>query len=283
MGLKKINGELERIAQIVSRWSDAQSVSDIERELVLDKLKSLYEEVMFFEREMPAEDGPMAAPEAFEAEESAEPLPGIESETVMDGRLFDVDDITPPPARSTLDRKVILSLYGDEPAACSAAEPVSEDTMLAGEQAVTTALCEPEPAPQEQPEAEPVVEPEPEPTPEPVHHNGAPGQVLGEVINAGAERLGDALARGANNGDVASHLASAATQSLRGAIGINDRFQIISEVFNGDAAAYEQAIDDLESYEDLDELMIHIHDRYSWNPNAEGTKTLIEILTRKFS
>ena len=33
------------------------SVSDIERELVLDKLKRLYEEVMFFDRERMCEGG----------------------------------------------------------------------------------------------------------------------------------------------------------------------------------------------------------------------------------
>ena len=51
MSLKQIHEELSKIGRITARWN-GDSVSDIERELVLDKLKNLYEEVMFFGRDI---------------------------------------------------------------------------------------------------------------------------------------------------------------------------------------------------------------------------------------
>lgn len=74
MSLKQINEELSKIGRITSRWGDSP-VSDIERELVLDKLKCLYEQVMFFERDLPEElpsDAGIAVPAAATAEELGE-------------------------------------------------------------------------------------------------------------------------------------------------------------------------------------------------------------------
>lgn len=105
--------------------------------------------------------------------------------------------------------------------------------------------------------------------------------VLGEVINHDVRTLADTFA---SRRDTASELArGGAVADLRQAIGINDRFLLIRDLFGGDAGEYDRVIDLLNGFDDLDECMIHITEHYAWNPNSDGAKFLVELLERKLS
>lgn len=109
-----------------------------------------------------------------------------------------------------------------------------------------------------------------------------PAGVLGEVINHDVRTLGDELRAPRHN--VASELARReSVDDLRKAIGINDKFLMIRDLFGGDAAAYDRAIDTLNTFDDLDDCLIHIAEHYAWNPNSDGAKLLMELLERKLS
>ncbi len=69
---------------------------------------------------------------------------------------------------------------------------------------------------------------------------------------------------------------------LRRAIGINDKFLMIRDLFGGDAAAYEAAIGTLNGFDDFDECMIYIAENYAWNANSDGAKFLMELLERRW-
>lgn len=169
----------------------------------------------------------------------------------------------------------------------------------------------PAPAPEqpEEPEAEPEPEFEPEPEPlqsHPAHashsagavphgavpgaaphaHPSAPlaaegGAVLGEVINHDVRTLADTIAPPR---DMASQIArSEPVTDLRRAIGINDRFLMIRDLFGGDADAYERAITALDGCSDLDECMIYIAENYAWNSSSDGARFLMELLERKYA
>lgn len=163
----------------------------------------------------------------------------------------------------------------------------------------------------EEPESEPEPESESEPEPEPVQshpahashsagavphgagpgvaphaHPSAPlaaegGAVLGEVINHDVRTLADTIAPPR---DMASQIArSEPVTDLRRAIGINDRFLMIRDLFGGDADAYERAITALDGCSDLDECMIYIAENYAWNSSSDGARFLMELLERKYA
>ena len=72
-------------------------------------------------------------------------------------------------------------------------------------------------------------------------------------------------------------------QSIRAAIGLNDKFLLIRDLFDGDAALYEDTIAQLDDYTDLDECMIFIVENFQWNPDSEGAKMLVSLIERKLA
>ena len=121
--------------------------------------------------------------------------------------------------------------------------------------------------------------PEPTSASEPLHPQG--GAVLGEVINPHVQTLADTIAP---PHDIASELRrNEPVTDLRQAIGLNDKFLLIRDLFGGDAQAYERAIETLNDFDDLDDCMIFIAEHYAWNPNSDGAKLMMELLERKFA
>jgi hypothetical protein len=84
-------------------------------------------------------------------------------------------------------------------------------------------------------------------------------------------------------GDDAPTTAFNRITDLRKAIGLNDKFLMIRDLFGGDAARYEDTIDTLNEFDDLDECMIYIVENFRWNPDSEGAKLLVSLLERKLA
>ena len=105
--------------------------------------------------------------------------------------------------------------------------------------------------------------------------------VLGDVLNHDVRTLADTIAAPR---DAASELARGeAVTDLRAAIGLNDKFLLIRDLFGGDSVQYERTIDALNACADLDDCIVYIAENHVWNPSSDGAKRLIELLERKFS
>ncbi len=199
------------------------------------------------------EPEPAAEPEP-EPQPVAKPEPELQPQPVQQTSLFDMEMVRRP--RTGGSRKIIMSLYG-EPATRPAARK-------AGKPAAEPAAEEPETAVAEKPEV-------------PSDHTA----VLGEVINAGTTTVADAIAA-TQPEDVASRIAhSDRIDDLNRAIGVNDKFIMIRDLFDGDSEAYAKAIADLNGFTDFDECLVYIASNYRWNPDSDGTRMLMDLLTRK--
>ena len=105
--------------------------------------------------------------------------------------------------------------------------------------------------------------------------------VIGEVINNNVKTVADTIAPVRN---VASELARKEhVEDLAAAVGVNDRYLLIRDLFKGDSAAYETAMAKLNGFDNLDDCMIYIVEHYSWNPNSDGARLLMDLLERKYS
>ncbi|MBQ8335474.1 MAG: hypothetical protein IJY45_04790 [Tidjanibacter sp.] len=232
-------------------------------ESVIELIEDLVEEVEEFD------NSEEEVAEVAEPEPEPEPKPEIE--------------VRP---KTKLAHSAILALYDDE-------EDETEEEVAPAEEE-TNAVEE---ATDEEPEevvidmTEPIVEVEPEtteqaPVVEPVAEPAAAEEeeeqpvkvVLGEVLGADQTTLADRIAADAP-ADVAS--VANAQKSLVEMIGLNDKFILLRDLFHNNHDYYEAAIDQLDEFEDIDEAMLFIHDNFQWNPNSEGAKLLVELLSNK--
>lgn len=108
-----------------------------------------------------------------------------------------------------------------------------------------------------------------------------PEPVLGEVLGGDVHTLADTIAAPK---DMASEIVrKERITDLKQAIGINDKFLLLRDLFGGDAERYERTIDRLNAFDDLDDCIIYISENYDWNPSSDGVRFLMELLERKLS
>ncbi len=319
MELKKIEDRLSRLSTLVEGWRRVERVPRIERDMALEELRRVYDEILgsdttdvtIIAEESTAEEG-SAEPEEEASESEREttesvadvgdafddaldidallgldasddepkpepavvpepapaPAPKPEPEPAPEpkpapapapapkkgGGLFDIDDI---PVRTKSSRKMI-ALYN-----------------------TPTAPVEPKPEPRV-----PYNEPEAvEEAPAPVV-TAAPTEVtpveqpkrVADVLAGSVTVLGDAMA-----GDDTPTTPFNRIDDIRKAIGLNDKFLMIRDLFGGDEQKYEDTIDTLNEFEDLDECMIYIVENFRWNPDSEGAKLLVSLIERKLA
>ncbi|MBR5595474.1 MAG: hypothetical protein IKW47_04225 [Alistipes sp.] len=195
------------------------------------------------------------------AEESKPAEPKAELPKAVGAGLFDLNDI---PVRSKSRRKMI-SLYSDNPIPVQTShEPAKEEKSVEVVAPVVEEAPEVEAAPvvETTPVAEPIV--------------SAP-QRLGDSFG-GVKTLADQMAKDGSPTTPFNRITE-----LRQAIGLNDKFLMIRDLFGGDAARYEATIDTLDEFEDLDECIIYIVENFRWNPDSEAAKLLVSLIERKLA
>lgn len=106
-------------------------------------------------------------------------------------------------------------------------------------------------------------------------------KVLGEALATPTKAVNEVLGQKTHHTDVAFKLRSSKVSDLRHSIGINDRFLLIRDLFNGDTKLYEQTISDLEQFTHLDDAMIYIQEHFDWDPDSDGVMLLVELLECK--
>ncbi len=358
MDLNVIRSELRLLSELADGWAASGNIASLERDMMLGKLRSLYELVRFGEAGVVVAADPAGEDVQPVAVEDAVPEyavdPAGNEEVGAVGEAIDLGEVL------SLD----ASLEDAEPAAAPEPDtaPAEEPVAVPEPDAEPAAAPEPDTAPVE----EPVSEPEPErpvafdtlfgPDEEPVDRHrhkqrlimslydtassarsskpatslseeltmsvaeltvgdagtlysgeevaeasiaglpavsdtevsdavvasmGDSAPVLGDVIGHDRQTLADTIAP---PHDIASELRRGEpVGDLHCAIGINDKFLMIRDLFGGDAGAFDRAIGELNACTDLDDCMIHIAENYAWNPDSDGAKLLMELLERKFA
>lgn len=238
-------------------------------------------EVEIPHEEIPAatpEPEPVAIPEEKPAEEPTEkpiekPIeakPAKEPVREMNS-LFNMDEVRRQP-RSKHQR--MMSIYNNSEPKQEKVVDISKIFNIDIDEPAEVAPVEVKPA--EKPVAEPVAKPKPIEVP-----------VAKPIVEEKPQTLADAIPATQTLADVIAAPTALAdntrVRSLRDGIGLNDKFLMIRDLFDGDGDAYEEAINALDAMETLDDCMIHIIENYAWNPDSEGSKFIMQLLERKHS
>lgn len=108
---------------------------------------------------------------------------------------------------------------------------------------------------------------------------------INQVIAIQQESLNDKLKTSAS--DKEHILYEAPIRDLRAAIGINDRFRFIQELFRGDESVYERSIITINSFNQYSEaeywIQRELKVKSGWDDNSEVVQQFNQLVRRRFS
>jgi hypothetical protein len=125
----------------------------------------------------------------------------------------------------------------------------------------------------EEPEQETAAKPGPVPT-----KNGG---IIAEKFTAGSS-INENLA-GSREPDMDSKLMGQPIDSISRNIGINDRFLIIRELFDGDSDRFVKLIRDLDQAGDLQSAKRLLEEQFDQSPDHEGISILASLVKRRYN
>ena len=217
----------------------------------------------------PVAEEPTMAPDPQPEEKPVEEKPVKREEPRSLNSLFGMEEVQ---RRPRTKHQRMMSIYNDSEPAPEKVVDISKifDMDVDAPKPMTSKSAEPKTAP--------APKPAPKAAPAPVEEERR--VTIADAIAATTQTLADtivapnALAEEINHSKIAS---------LRDGIGLNDKFLMIRDLFDGDDEAYDEAITALDSLESMDDCMIHIIENYAWNPDTEGSKFIMQLLERKLS
>ncbi len=106
--------------------------------------------------------------------------------------------------------------------------------------------------------------------------------IIADQFSNRSESFNEKLGGHKHEDDVLEILKTKPLLSLDEAIGINDKFLFIREIFDGNTDSYNQAIQKLESIGSLSDAMAVIMSYSGENTGNEAVRQLIDLIKRKF-
>lgn len=327
MGLKRIDERLSRVATIIKGWNGNHSVPRIERDLALEELRNIYDEILDYNPTEGGEEKDSEVPRivgsaevitdivddfddaldidallGIDAEEQSNNTPVEQPEerpieqTVEEHTSATVEESTEECVTEIIEERTEENAPEDSSVPQSVAGALFDlediPVMARGGRKMVhlydsnyAPRVSPKTESQEREQQAPVeASPVEQPTQSPRSVQGeafveqeAPKR-LGDVLGSDVKTLADAIAS-----DDEPTAPFNRVEELRKAIGLNDKFLMIRDLFGGDADRYEATIDTLDEFEDLDECMIYIVENFRWNPDLEAAKLIVSLLERKLS
>jgi hypothetical protein len=107
-----------------------------------------------------------------------------------------------------------------------------------------------------------------------------PAQTLGDQFK-GRTTLHESLHQAlGHEGETLAH--AKPVTNLMAAIGINDRFNFIRELFNSDTNAFETTMGILNDASSFNDAYNHMIQHFEWDMDSEAVQQLLDIIRRKF-
>ncbi len=188
-----------------------------------------------------------------------------------------------------------------EPAPILSEPEVIDNSEAEEEERVEQDIVEEEQVPVEEMEEEVVAEPEPVEE-ETVSESDSEVQAETESATSGddmeldeeeeelvARTIGDSILKEKsvndlmNNGSskLENKLSNSPVSSIQGAIGINDRYQYIRELFDGSAETFSQTVGELDSLNNIQEAVSYLQQNYKWKKTETSLK-FVTLVKRRF-
>jgi len=174
-------------------------------------------------------------------------------------------------------------------------ETVIPDIVLSTPKETPVAQPQPQPEPEPQPESQPESQPQPEPIvadiieeekPEPdVLEKTLSQQTTYDLFSGNSDHVVAEKYHAKEEQSIADKMQKSQISNIREAIGINEKFLFINELFNGDLGRYNKIMDDineLTTKQGVDTYLFELKIQFQWADDSEAYVKLKELLERKF-
>ena len=109
---------------------------------------------------------------------------------------------------------------------------------------------------------------------------GREGKTLADQFKGGTTLHESLHQTYAKEGETLAH--AQPVTNLQAAIGINDRFTFIRELFSNDAASFENTINNLNDAASFNDAYNYMIQHFDWDMDSEQVQLLLDIIRRKF-
>ena len=104
--------------------------------------------------------------------------------------------------------------------------------------------------------------------------------ILADKYTTGAKFINESLA--GKKQDISSKIQSTPISNIGSALGVNDRFKLINDLFNGDKDSFQKTIDILNGAANFNEAFNYITSSFDWDMEEDSVQLLLELVRRKF-
>ncbi len=282
------------IRKIVSRYNGLYTqygkVSQIELDLMLDEIRQLYEKFKVIGQlnlmppvlnaEKPVQ--PAARPAMPQEQPAAAEQPEPQEAQHLPAREEKPDSSADTVQHPVAEEKV--TEMAPEP---PAPEPVKEDMPTAPAHTAPAEKPLP-PKPAETPTVPVQKEaptPKPAKAPKPVTASEESKPTLADSFRSEQKSLSETIAPAAGDSSLSSRLQAQPISDLKAAIGLNERFNFITDLFENDLLGYDDAIRQLNGASGKEEalsLLSVLGEKYHWNESIPALARFTEFVHRRF-
>jgi len=107
-------------------------------------------------------------------------------------------------------------------------------------------------------------------------------ETLAEKLKGNKHYIYESLAEKSQKQDISSKIKSKPISNIADAIGVNDKFRLIKDLFKGDTDSYNKTINTLNEASDFNEAFTFINTNFEWDMEDESVQFLLELVRRKF-
>lgn len=243
---KKLLKDIQDIYSIANRFENPEQIHPLDIDLALSKVRNLYELLLSINPKV------IYSPEYQKEEILTNPIQAEENIKVTPGEKIQVTKEPEPEKPKEIIPEVI-----DEPELIIETPIKKEITEEKTVQAI---------------EKKKIIEP---------NHIGDTHEIVADRFHS--NNFNDNIAKKNIKKDVSSKMQSKPINDINSAIGINDKFIFIRELFSGDKDLYMETIQVLNNFDTFENALEFLNDNFDWdndNPNFERLK---ELVRRKYS
>ena len=232
-----LSNDISEVKKLIDSFSNQNSVSNIELDLSLEKLRKIYDVLLLLKNDE------VKTPEVVTSKQET-------------NQLEEIKEIKQP-VTNVVEPEIVPQV---QPQVTIPEPPVenSPEVILEVENTV----------------AEPTVEKEKD--------QGIKTSVIGEKAGKSKDFLNETFTQKHPVNDFSARQQTKPVSDLNKAIGINDKFLFINELFNGDSQSYKKAVEYINSCANFNEAFSYISDNLHWEMENEYVQKMLDLVRRKF-